>query len=218
MITKDKDVTAEMDKGSMVADSFRSQQECSAELALAWEYAKEGKANYYEVDGYLFHRDKILGESIGQLVVLECRWTDVLRLVHTSVFSSHMGPKKTLEGIKYSFFCKGLMTHVKKFCESCRECQLIRLVRINYKSSITPVKSNVTQKNWASIEKDTWAVLYGLNNFDKWIYSAKVEITSDHTPLKYLNQATPKSHKPTRWTLAFTEMESFHHPQTRCAA
>ncbi|GFV03274.1 CCHC-type domain-containing protein [Trichonephila clavipes] len=60
--TKDEEVTAEMDKGSMVADSFRSEQECCAELALAWKYAKEGKGNYYEVDGYLFHRDKILGE------------------------------------------------------------------------------------------------------------------------------------------------------------
>ncbi|GFV11872.1 hypothetical protein TNCV_72051 [Trichonephila clavipes] len=37
------------------------------ELALAWKHAKEGKGNYYEVDGYLFRRDKILGESIGQL-------------------------------------------------------------------------------------------------------------------------------------------------------
>ncbi|GFU44714.1 hypothetical protein TNCV_1612981 [Trichonephila clavipes] len=47
-----------MDKGSMVADSFRSEKECCAELALVWKQAKEGKGNYYEVDGYLFRRDK----------------------------------------------------------------------------------------------------------------------------------------------------------------
>ncbi|GFU05895.1 retrovirus-related Pol polyprotein from transposon 17.6 [Trichonephila clavipes] len=41
-------------------------------------------------------------------------------------------------------------------------------------------KFNGTQKNWASIEKEAWAVLYGLNKFDKWIYGAKVEIISDH--------------------------------------
>ncbi|GFT80625.1 integrase_H2C2 domain-containing protein [Trichonephila clavipes] len=98
--TKDEEVTAEMDKGIMVADSFRSEQECCAELALVWKYAKEGKGNYYEVDGYLFRRDKILGESIGQLVIPKCRRTEVLKLAHTSVFSSHMGPKKTLERIK----------------------------------------------------------------------------------------------------------------------
>ncbi|GFV17076.1 retrovirus-related Pol polyprotein from transposon opus [Trichonephila clavipes] len=98
--TKDEEVTAEMDKGIMVADSFRSEQECCAELALAWKYAKEGKGNYYEVDGYLFRRDKILGESIGQL-----------------------GPR----------------ADVKKFCESCKESQLTRSVRIKDRSSSTPV-------------------------------------------------------------------------------
>ncbi|GFV26977.1 CCHC-type domain-containing protein [Trichonephila clavipes] len=35
--TKDEEVTAEMDKGSMVADSFRSEQKCCAELALVWK-------------------------------------------------------------------------------------------------------------------------------------------------------------------------------------
>ncbi|GFX44600.1 retrovirus-related Pol polyprotein from transposon opus [Trichonephila clavipes] len=137
--TKDEEVTAEMDKGIMVADSFRSEQECCTELALAWKYAKEGKGNCYEVDGYLFRRDKILGESIGQLVIPKCRRTEVLRLAHTSVFSSHMGPKKTLERIKYSLFWEGLSSNVKKFCESCKECQLTRSVRIKDRSTITPV-------------------------------------------------------------------------------
>ncbi|GFU25071.1 retrovirus-related Pol polyprotein from transposon opus [Trichonephila clavipes] len=137
--TKDEEVTAEMDKGIMVADSFRSEQEGCAKLALVWKHAKEGKENYYEVDGYLFHRDKILGESIGQLVIPKCRRTEVLRLAHTSVFSSHMGPKKTLERIKYSLFWEGLRSNVKKFCESCKECQLTRSVRIKDRSPITPV-------------------------------------------------------------------------------
>ncbi|GFV20432.1 hypothetical protein TNCV_4141931 [Trichonephila clavipes] len=39
-----------------------------------------------------------------------------------------MGPKKTLERIKYSFFWEGLRANVKKFCESCKECQLTRSV------------------------------------------------------------------------------------------
>ncbi|GFW41317.1 retrovirus-related Pol polyprotein from transposon opus [Trichonephila clavipes] len=137
--TKDEEVTAEMDKGIMVADSFRSEQEGCAELALVWKHAKEGNGNYYEVDGYLFHRDKILGESIGQLVIPKCRRTEVLRLAHTSVFSSHMGPKKTLEQIEYSFFWEGLSSNVKKFCESCKECQLTRSVRIKDRSPITSV-------------------------------------------------------------------------------
>ncbi|GFX24966.1 hypothetical protein TNCV_1279021 [Trichonephila clavipes] len=46
-----------------------------------------------------------------------------------------MGPKKTLERIKYSFFWEGLRADVKKFCESCKECQLTRSVRIKDRSS-----------------------------------------------------------------------------------
>ncbi|GFY07339.1 retrovirus-related Pol polyprotein from transposon opus [Trichonephila clavipes] len=137
--TKEEEVTSEMDKGIMVADCFRSEQEGCAELALVWKHAKEGRGNYYEVDGYLFQRDKILGESIGQLVIPKCRRTEVLSLAHTSVFSRHMGPKKTLERIKYSFFWEGLRADVKKFCESCKECQLTRSVRIKDRSPITPV-------------------------------------------------------------------------------
>ncbi|GFU34004.1 CCHC-type domain-containing protein [Nephila pilipes] len=48
-ITKDKEVTSKTDQGSMVADSFCSEQEGCPELALAWEQAKEGKGNYYEI-------------------------------------------------------------------------------------------------------------------------------------------------------------------------
>ncbi|GFY68685.1 uncharacterized protein TNIN_197001 [Trichonephila inaurata madagascariensis] len=109
--TKDEEVTAEMDKGSMVADSFRSEQECCAELAMAWKHANEGKGKYYEVDGYVFHRDKIFGESIGQLVIPKCRRTE-----------------------------EGLRANVKKFCESCKECQLTRSVRVKDRSPITPVE------------------------------------------------------------------------------
>ncbi|GFX96308.1 retrovirus-related Pol polyprotein from transposon opus [Trichonephila clavipes] len=102
--TKDEEVTAEMDKGIMVADRFRSEQECCAELALVWKYAKEGKGNYYEVDGYLFRRDK---NTRGEY------WA--------------------------AGNSEGLRADVKKFCESCKECQLTRSVRIKDRSSSTPV-------------------------------------------------------------------------------
>ncbi|GFY27696.1 integrase catalytic domain-containing protein [Trichonephila clavipes] len=61
----------------MVADSFRSEQECGAELALVWKQAKEGKGNCYEVDGYLFHRDKILVDQ-------HTRWGEAVPLTSLS--------------------------------------------------------------------------------------------------------------------------------------
>ncbi|GFY34917.1 CCHC-type domain-containing protein [Trichonephila clavipes] len=59
--TKDE----EMDKGSMVADSFRSEQECCAELALVWKHAKESNGNYYEVVGIYFIEIKYSGRVLG---------------------------------------------------------------------------------------------------------------------------------------------------------
>ncbi|GFV73349.1 CCHC-type domain-containing protein [Trichonephila clavipes] len=98
--TKDEEVTAEMDKGIMVADSFRSEQECCAELALYWATGNSEVQKNGGVETSAYFR----------------------------VFSSHMGPKKTLERIEYSFFWEGLRSNVKKFCESCKECQLTRSV------------------------------------------------------------------------------------------
>ncbi|GFY16345.1 retrovirus-related Pol polyprotein from transposon opus [Trichonephila clavipes] len=50
-----------------------------------------------------------------------------------------MGPKKTLERIKYSFFWEGLRADVKKFCESCKEYQLTQSTRDNNRSPISSV-------------------------------------------------------------------------------
>ncbi|GFU44169.1 hypothetical protein TNCV_2005861 [Trichonephila clavipes] len=64
-------------------------ERCCAELALAWKYAKEGKGNYYEVDGYLSRRDKILGESIGQLGGSEGRCEEEILVSHVKECQAH---------------------------------------------------------------------------------------------------------------------------------
>ncbi|GFV69857.1 hypothetical protein TNCV_2631591 [Trichonephila clavipes] len=52
----------------MVADSFRSEQMLNRVSNWFGSMLRKAKRNYYEVDGYLFRRDKILGRSIGQLI------------------------------------------------------------------------------------------------------------------------------------------------------
>ncbi|GBN64760.1 hypothetical protein AVEN_99713-1 [Araneus ventricosus] len=165
--------------GSSVADNFRAEQEQCAELDLAWKHAKEGKGKYYEEDGYLFHKDKILGESIGQLVIPECRRNEVLKLAHTSVFSSHMGPKKTLERITYSFFWKGMRTDVKKYCDSCNECQLnqtVKVVNIDLIGPIDPPRSKENKYILCLVDQHTrWGEAVPLNSL-----SAKRDSTLDY--------------------------------------
>ncbi|GBM35420.1 Retrovirus-related Pol polyprotein from transposon opus [Araneus ventricosus] len=63
-------------------------------------------------------------------------------------------------------------------------------------------KFNKTQRNWATIEKEAYAILLGFKKFDKWLHGTTVEIVTDHNPLKYLIEKTPKSPKLTGWALA----------------
>ncbi|GFU98127.1 retrovirus-related Pol polyprotein from transposon opus [Trichonephila clavipes] len=258
--TKDEEVTAEMDKGIMVVDSFRSEQECCAELALVWKYAKEGKGNYYEVDGYLFRRDKYSGRVLGSwikdrppitpvarpelpfqvvnmdligpidppsskghkyilcLVDQHTRWGEAVPLTSLSakVACEAFVKLKELPCVVTSLATPDANLPFQGHCDASDYGVGCCLIQQNTEGIYRPIafasqKFNATQKNWASIEKEAWAVLYGLNKFDKWIYGAKVEIISDHNPLKYLNQTTPKSPKLTRWALA---LQRWNHPIT----
>ncbi len=76
------------------------------------------------IDGLLFHKDKVLGEPINQLDLPQNRRSQVLKLVHESVFSSHMGLKKTNERIRYSFYWRNMTSDIFEFCKSCKNCQL----------------------------------------------------------------------------------------------
>ena len=51
--------------------------------------------NFCLVDSLIFHRDKVLGENVKQLVEPYDRRRKVLKLSHESVLGSHMGFCKT---------------------------------------------------------------------------------------------------------------------------
>ncbi|GFS44777.1 retrovirus-related Pol polyprotein from transposon opus [Nephila pilipes] len=94
--------------------------------------------SYCEVDGYLLHKNKIIEENFGQLVVFKCMRNEVLLLAHTSVFNNSIGPKQVMERIKYSFF--GMVgEYMPNFCGSCNECRLTRAVKTKGRTPITPL-------------------------------------------------------------------------------
>jgi hypothetical protein len=68
-------------------------------------------------------------------------------------------------------------------------------------------KLTPTQRNWATIEKEAFAVIWGLNKFKQWIFGTKVTVYSDHNPLVYLTETVPKSSKLVRWALALQEFD-----------
>jgi hypothetical protein len=59
-----------------------------------------------------------------------------------------------------------------------------------------------TQRNWAIIEKEAYAIIFALKTFDPIVFGCKITIFSDHNPLQYLAQNAPKSSKLTRWYLS----------------
>ena len=42
---------------------------------------------------------------------------------------------------------------------------------------------SASERNWAQIEKELLAVLYGLERFDQYTYGTKVTVENDHRPL-----------------------------------
>ena len=73
-------------------------------------------------------------------------------------------------------------------------------------------KLNSTQRAWATIHKEAYAVLEGLRKFRHWIFGYNINVFSDHNPLKFVTESAPASAKLTRWTLALQEYDlSFHY-------
>jgi len=69
-----------------------------------------------------------------------------------------------------------------------------------FSSKLTP-----TQMNWATIEREAYAVLIAVMKYKSCFYGSKITIHSDHNPLTYLTESAPKSSKLKRWSLALAE-------------
>jgi len=69
-----------------------------------------------------------------------------------------------------------------------------------YQSTSTPA-----QRNWATIEREAYAVLVAVNKFKHWFFGSEVTIHSDHNPLTYLTESAPRSSKLLLWSLALAE-------------
>ena len=58
-----------------------------------------------------------------QLVIPECFREKVLRLVHETLLTEHLGIKKTLNRVASELFWPGICGDVARFCKSCDICQ-----------------------------------------------------------------------------------------------
>ncbi|GBM19977.1 hypothetical protein AVEN_77903-1 [Araneus ventricosus] len=117
---------------------IHEQKKCES-LEEVRKFARRGKGDFLVIDGLLFHREKMLGDAIIQLVLPLSRRAQVLKLAHESVFGSHMGVKKTKERIRYSFYWPMMSREIAEYCKSCKEYQLRSPEKMIDKIPITPV-------------------------------------------------------------------------------
>lgn len=62
-------------------------------------------------------------------------------------------------------------------------------------------KLSDSERKWSVIEKEAYAIIFALKQYDYFIFGNKIELYTDHNPLTYIVNCTPKSAKLTRWCL-----------------
>ena len=68
-------------------------------------------------------------------------------------------------------------------------------------------KLSDTQRRWATIEREAYAIIWALQKYRPWICMSTIQVYTDHNPLTYLTETTPKSSKLMRWALALQEYD-----------
>lgn len=133
------DSVHEREPAASDTQALRAEQKGDATLEKAWRDAADGKGGMLVIDGLLYHRDKVLGEPIKQLVLPVARRRQVLRLAHESPWGGHLGCRKTSARIKYSFYWPGMEKDIQECCNSCHGCQVRSDRRLTDRMPIAPL-------------------------------------------------------------------------------
>ncbi|GFW26027.1 hypothetical protein TNCV_3316991 [Trichonephila clavipes] len=97
-------------------------------LKKLWSLAEKQKKNSVKIhNGILTHSEYICGENIDQIVLPQCKREEVLKMAHDVPLGGHLVEQKTRQRINYSFYWPTIKQDVKRFCESCKICQLLSL-------------------------------------------------------------------------------------------
>ena len=63
------------------------------------------------------------------------------------------------------------------------------------------------EKNYATIEKECLAIVWGIQRFEPYLYGRQFKVQTDHSPLKQLRQLAPANSRLTRWSLKLQEYQ-----------
>ena len=74
---------------------------------------------------YRVSRDSVRDEEATQLLVPRSRRESIYQAAHYNPMAGHLGYEKTLQRIMDRFYWPGIRAEVRRWCASCRECQLV---------------------------------------------------------------------------------------------
>ena len=133
--TKDKHNTQTR---SLTSTQLVQEQKQDVTLASGWALAAKQKGGYYVRNDLLYHGGTVAGQSCEQLCVPLSRRLQVLTLAH-EVYGAHLGPTKTRDRIRLSFYWPTLTTDCKHHCKSCEQCQKRARTTVLDRVPISPI-------------------------------------------------------------------------------
>ncbi|GFX59075.1 hypothetical protein TNCV_3815091 [Trichonephila clavipes] len=108
-------------------------------LKKLWRLAEKQKNSVKIHNGILTHSEYICGENIDQALLPQCKREEVLKMTHDVPLDGHLGEQKTRQRIKHSFYWPTIKQDVKRFCESCKICQLRKPLTYRDRVPIQPL-------------------------------------------------------------------------------
>ena len=81
-----------------------------------------------------------------------------------------------------------------------------------YPIAFASAKLTKSQVNMSVIEKEAYAVVFALSKFDIYLFGAKIDLFTDHDPLRFIVNSLSSSAKLTRWFLFMSKFNiTVHH-------
>ncbi|GFY17186.1 retrovirus-related Pol polyprotein from transposon opus [Trichonephila clavipes] len=129
----------QLPEGREMHSTFIKMQREDDTLKKLWSLAEKQKNSVKIHNGILTHSECICGENIDQVVLPQCKREEVLKMAHDVPLGGHLGEQKTRQRIKYSFYWPTIKQDVKRFCESCKICQLRKPITSRDRVPIQPL-------------------------------------------------------------------------------
>ncbi|GFW84073.1 hypothetical protein TNCV_4877382 [Trichonephila clavipes] len=140
----------QLPEGRETRSTFIKMQREDDTLKKLWSLAEKQKNSVKIHNGILVHSEYICGENIDQVVLPQCKREEVLKMAHDVPLGGHLGEQKTRQRIKYSFYWPTIKQDVKRFCESCKICQLRKPITYRDRVPIQPlVRPEIPFEVWS---------------------------------------------------------------------